>query len=157
MPKAAFVLLFACAAFAAGCGGANRDAMEKRVANLQDEVTRLQNTNDRLGERVQALEITSMHPRAPTAAAAPAAEAEESRVARPALKVVKLGPGQSAPSAEPVAEPEPEPAEEESGPRPVIKDHGARTPAWMKKPTPRAGTAPMGQNAGARRSAPQGT
>lgn len=157
MPQAALVFVFAYAAIAAGCGGSNRDAMEKRVANLQDEITRLQNTNDRLGERVQALEITSMRPRAPAADAAAAAESEESRVARPALKVVKLGPGQPAPGAAPAAEPEPEPVEEETGPRPVIKDHGAKTPAWMKPAKPRAGAAPVGQNAGARGKAPQGT
>jgi hypothetical protein len=144
------------ALFAAGCGGGNREALEKRIAGLQEEVTRVQNTNDRLAERVQALEIVGMRaPKAAAAEAAPAAEPEETRVARPTLKVVKLTPGATAPTAEPAAE-EPT-AAEEKGPRPVIKDYGVRAPAWAKPPVPRATGAPMGQNAGAPRPAPQGT
>lgn len=164
MPKAACLLLVACAAFSAGCGGGNRETLEKKMSGLQDEVTRLQNTNDRLAERVQALEITSMRGAPQAAAAAAAAPVpEESRVARPNLKVVKMGPGTAAPAAEP--EPEPEPAEDD-GPRPVIKDHGTppaggakwvRPAAWGKPQAPRAGGPPMGQNAGARRPTPQGT
>jgi hypothetical protein len=149
--------LVPCALLSVACGGANRDAMEKRVANLQDELTRLQNTNDRLAERVQALEIVGMRtPRAPEPAAA--AEPEETRVARPVLKVVKLAPGAGgAPvaAAEPEAEPGPAPAEE-PGPRPVIKDHGAKgPPAW--KAAPRAGTTPLRQTGGPARPAPKGT
>lgn len=129
--------------------------MEKRVANLQEELTRLQNTNDRLAERVQALEIVGMRGQKGAAEAAPAAEPEE-RVAPPALKVVKLAPsGATAPAAEPEAE-EPAPAAEEKGPRPVIKDYGVKAPAGFK-PVPRAAGAPLGQNAGAPRPAPQGT
>lgn len=161
MPKAAWLFLVACAALSAACGGGNRETLEKKMSGLQDEVTRLQNTNDRLAERVQALEITSMRagPAGAGAGASAAAPAqEESRVARPTLKVVKVGPGTTAPAAE--AEVEPEPADD-SGPRPVIKDHGgpagARAPAWAKPQAPRAGSPPMGQNAGARRPAPQGT
>ncbi|MBE7485032.1 MAG: hypothetical protein HS104_34320 [Polyangiaceae bacterium] len=151
--------LLPCALFAVACGGGNKETLEKRVANLQEELTRVQNTNDRLAERVQALEIVGM--RAPKAApeaapeAAPAAEPGSERVARPTLKVVKLAPGATAPAGEPEAETPA--AEDEKGPRPVIKDHGVRAPAWAKPPAPRATGAPMGQNAGARRPAPQGT
>lgn len=129
--------------------------MEKRVANLQEELTRVQNTNDRLAERVQALEIVGMRSARAAPEAAPTAEPEEARVARPTLKVVKLAPGAASPAGEPEAE-TPAPAEEK-GPRPVIKDHGAKPPAWAKPPAPRATGAPMGQNAGAPRPAPQGT
>lgn len=148
-------VLVPCAFLAVGCGGGNREALEKRVAGMQDELTRLQNTNDRLAERVQALEIVGMRASKPAAAAEPAAEPEE-RVARPNLKVVKLAPGNAtaAPEPEPAAE-EPAPAEEK-GPRPVIKDYGARPPAVVR-PLPRAPGAPLGQNAGAPRPAPQGT
>jgi len=159
--RALFAALFPCALFAAACGGGNREALEKRVANLQEELTRVQNVNDRLAERVQALEISGMRgtKAAPEPAAAapnaPESATPEDRIARPNLKVVKLAPGAAAAPVEPEPE-EPVPVEEK-GPRPVIKDHGARpAPAWQK-PAPRAGTPPVSQNAGASRPAPKGT
>ncbi len=47
------------ALFAVACGG-GRDNLEKRLSSLQEDVTRLQNTNDRLSERLQAIEIQRM-------------------------------------------------------------------------------------------------
>lgn len=153
--RALGVALLPCALFAVACGGGNKETLEKRVASLQEELTRVQNTNDRLAERVQALEIVGMRAAKAAPEAAPAAEPVEERVARPTLKVVKLAPGAAAPAGE--QEAETPVAEEEKGPRPVIKDHGARAPAWVRPPAPRATGAPMGQNAGASRPAPQGT
>lgn len=69
-----------------GCS-TDRDAMDKRLAGLRDDIARLQADNDRLSERVDALET---HPApAPVPAKDTAASKEESR---PPLKVVKLVP-----------------------------------------------------------------
>ena len=147
------------ALLAVACGS-GRDNLEKRLSSLQEDVTRLQNTNDRLSERLQAIEIQRMQ-------AAPAATAEpkeaDARVVHPPLKVVKVGPGAENPPAE---EPEEAPAPaEENGPRPVIKDYGAKPlPAWAPR-LPKAGAAPraapsgLGQNqpGGVARAKPQGT
>ncbi|MBK7585988.1 MAG: hypothetical protein IPI67_38105 [Myxococcales bacterium] len=147
-----------CALFAVACGGSNRDALEKRVATMQEELTRVQNTNDRLAERMQALEIIGMRGQRTAEAPSQPAEPEETRVARPTLKVVKLGPGAAAAPAEPEAEEAP--AAEEKGPRPVLKEYGAKPGAakpfgW--RPAGRAIGAPMGQNKPGKPAAPQGT
>ncbi len=69
-----------------GCSS-DRDAMDKRLAGLRDDIARLQADNDRLSERVEALET---HPApAPAPAKQAAANADESH---PPLKVVKLVP-----------------------------------------------------------------
>ncbi len=105
--------------------------MEKRVSGLQEEVTRLQNSGDRLAERLQALEISALQAR-PTRAEE--AKKGEERVVRPPLKVVHVGPGDSAPAEdEALAAQDPE----ESGPRPVLRDHGSKG----------ASKAGLGQNA----------
>lgn len=97
------------AALLGGCGS-SKDATEKRLGELRDEITRLQNTQDRLGERLMALEVQriSAEPSRPTAGP-PALE-------RPPLKVVRLAPD-AAPA--PPAEQSAAPAADE--PRPVIK------------------------------------
>lgn len=69
-----------------GCSS-DRNAMDKRLAGLRDDIARLQADNDRLSERVEALET---HPApAPAPAKQAAANADESH---PPLKVVKLVP-----------------------------------------------------------------
>ena len=69
-----------------GCSS-DRDAMDKRLAGLRDDIARLQADNDRLSERVEALET---HPApAPAPAKQAAANADESHAP---LKVVKLVP-----------------------------------------------------------------
>jgi hypothetical protein len=152
-PRGHFFLVLAplCLIFA-GCGGSGRDAMEKRLSSLQDEVTHLQNANDRLAERLQAIEIQGL--RAHSERAKAEVEPEDTRVVRPQLRVVKVGPGGEQRAEEP-APPEPV-AEENDGPRPVIKDHGAPpVPPWAKA---RARSKAMGQTrSGAVRKNPQGT
>lgn len=61
--------------------------MEKRLASLRDDITRLQADNDRLVERVDALETR------PTRAPAPTTAPNEKVNARAPLKVVTLTPG----------------------------------------------------------------
>ncbi len=107
-------LLLGAALSSVACGSG---ALEREVASLRSEVVRLQNTQDRLEERLAIVE--SGRAAAATAASAPAA-----RVERPALKVVKLAPGVAEPGAE---EPSAEEAEEPE--RPVIKVDGSGRPA----------------------------
>jgi hypothetical protein len=121
-----------------GCSG-DRDAMEKRVKELQEELTRVQNGNDRLEERVSSLELS----RQVTAQAPPAStnapDAPE-RLERPPLKIVKLVPGARASQSETASAADStdtgaegveggsarEQSEADSGPRPVIRGRGAR-------------------------------
>jgi hypothetical protein len=103
----------------AGCAS-DRDAIDKRMAGLRDDITRLQAENDHLGERVDALEVKGPAPA--KAAATPA----EPKVERAPLKVVKLVPGEGpAPSGDAEA---PELAADERpdapGTRPVIRLRG---------------------------------
>jgi hypothetical protein len=139
-----------------GCGS-GKDAMEKRLSSLQEEVTRLQNTNDRLAERMQALEIQGFAAHAAAKEEAKALGPEDTRVVRPPLKVVKVAPGDG-PIRDEGAGPDAEATPEDSGEaRPVLRDHGGPpTPAWAKR---RAKPRSMGQNqsgTGARKN-PQGT
>jgi outer membrane murein-binding lipoprotein Lpp len=140
----ALVLLVPSALVVAGCGS-SKDSVEKKLSSLRDEVTLLQNEHDRMAERMQALEIKAMQA-APQRAAA--AEEPEERVVRPQLRVVKVGPGSEAESADAPAEesapPAPEPADAK---RPVIREYGKPPPpagravpgAWSQnqKPNPR--------------------
>jgi hypothetical protein len=82
----------------------DRDANEKRLAELRDEMTRVQNASDRLEDRVSALEVGALST-ARAAAVAPAPEATP--VYRPRLKVVHVTP------ENPQVAPEPENANPE--------------------------------------------
>jgi hypothetical protein len=68
----------------------DRDATEKRLAELRDEMTRVQNTSDRLEDRVSALEVGAVAT-AQAAAVAPL-PASAAPVYRPRLKVVHVTP-----------------------------------------------------------------
>jgi len=112
-----------------GCSS-DRDAMNKRLAGLRDDITRLQADNDRLGERVDFLEArpTAAATAGVTPAAAPATSGAATKgipeLTRPPLKVVKLVPN-AAPSGE-VTEGD-VPADERvdaPGSRPMIRLYG---------------------------------
>jgi len=114
--RSAFSLL---CLLALGCSS-DRDAIEKRLSTLRDDITRVQAENDRLSERVETLEVKQSAPPAP-------AEAASARVERPALKVVKLVPdeaGGESGAASPGAEPSPEERPDAPGTRPVIRVRG---------------------------------
>ncbi|MFZ5889449.1 MAG: hypothetical protein ACOY0T_00120 [Myxococcota bacterium] len=95
--------------------------MDKRLASLRDDITRLQADNDRLDERVDALEARPQ----PAAAPAPAAgKPSDGETSRPPLKVVKLVPN-AAPTGD--ASSGDVPADERvdaPGNRPMIRLHG---------------------------------
>jgi|RhiMethySRZTD1v2_1073278.scaffolds.fasta_scaffold53029_4 hypothetical protein len=134
-----------------GCGG-SADAQKKRVRELEEELTQLQNSHDRLEERVTSLEVSRPDPRAePKATAASNADsnpapAEEralpATLERPPLKVFKLGPNAGAPPPAAAPSAEEAPGEEASDePRPVIRGQGQRiekTVAAKAAPAPKA-------------------
>jgi hypothetical protein len=102
-----------------GCAS-DRDAIDKRMAGLREDITRLQAENDRLGERVDALEVKGSPPAAKSAAASGAPKVE-----RAALKVVKLVPGEAVASSDPeAAELAADERPDAPGTRPVIRLRG---------------------------------
>lgn len=125
--RTAALFAFACAM---GCAS-EKDALDKRVATLQEELVAVQNANDRLAERLMALEIQQARGGSGSgkkatraeAEAEPEHEAEEDAVDRPPLKVVRLAPGsQTGGSA--AAQQAPENMEDDAN-RPVIRDLGS--------------------------------
>ena len=110
--------LFALAAL--GCTSSH-DGVDKRLASLRDDITHLQTDNDRLIERVDALEARQSRPTpTPTPAAPPAEKAN----AKAPLKVVKLFPGDAPPVTDDPGAPQELAADERPdapGTRPVIR------------------------------------
>jgi hypothetical protein len=90
---------------------------------MQDEITKLQNQNDRLVERVDAME--QREAKAEKAAKASASTADSAASERPSLKVVKVVPEDTSgmPSSQ-VGTPAPGEAADDPAPRPVIKLRG---------------------------------
>ena len=148
---------------ASGCGGSERDAMRKRMSSLQDEVNLLQNTVDRLEERLAAVE---MQERARPAIPASNASEGAGTIERPRLKVIRLEPGAetggAGPSQPSETGPDREPADE---PRPVIRGAGDRVETELPPgPTSRlqwpgdrsrAGLPPASQSVRAGRTEPR--
>lgn len=98
------------------CAGS--DGLKKQVAGLETQVTTMRADQDRLEERLAALELSASQ--SSRGAAAPAAE----RIERPRLKVIHLSPDDGA-SAEPVNE-APAPSTSDSAHRPIIRGTGDR-------------------------------
>jgi hypothetical protein len=101
-----------------GCSS-DKDHMEKQLSKLREEVSHLQSDTDRMGERLDAMEVRQ--------AAVP--HYAEERVAqgpttlsRPKLKVVRVEPGAESAVAE--TEPADAPPDADSGPRVLIQGEG---------------------------------
>jgi len=108
--------LCALSALSAGCAS-DGEAVEKRLAKLQEEVTRIQSETDRMSERLDAVELRQAT--APSSADR-VASAPQATMSRPKLKVVRVEPGPSEPNVEaPAAQPA-----DESGPRVIIQGEG---------------------------------
>jgi hypothetical protein len=102
-----------------GCSS-GLEGVEKRLGSMQDEITKLQNQNDRLVERVDAMEVREA--KADKAAKVPSATAAAER---PSLKVVKVVPEDTSGMPSPqVGTPPPGEAADDPSPRPVIKLRG---------------------------------
>jgi hypothetical protein len=145
--------LVGAAALTTACG--TSDDTRKRLAAVQEQLTVMQNTNDRLEDRVAALELAGA--RKPAAAAR---GSEAGLLARPPLKVVKVDPTSSsatpnadeAPAAASDAAPTPVAQDEDDAARPLIRGSGDKlearnvaTPATAGKNSPRAKAGAVGQ------------
>jgi hypothetical protein len=118
--------LFLCVSLL-GCSS-DRNSVDKRLAALQEDITRLQADNDRLDERVDALEVKSVPAAAPPAAASSAANSS-AMVERPPLKVVKVVPTEEGATVTPESEDgDVHPAERADAPgsRPMIRLRGSK-------------------------------
>ncbi len=97
-------MILASLPLSAGCGGGDRDALEKQVSALRDEVARLRATQAALGERMDAVDIErgafakKAGSAGPSASPPPAPLPPNVGVAtsgdRPDLAVVKLSPNE---------------------------------------------------------------
>ncbi len=94
--------------------------MKKQVAGLETQVTTMRADQDRLEERLAALELTSSQ-----AARGPSSPAAE-RVERPRLKVIHLAPDDEGAAAEPANEPAPSAPSDSAAHRPIIRGTGDR-------------------------------
>jgi hypothetical protein len=108
----------------AGCSS-GLEGVDKRLSAMQDEITKVQNQNDRLVERIDAMEVRQAKVEtAKPAAAATAATAGASE--RPSLKVVKVLPEDTSGMPSPqVGTQAPGEAADDPSPRPVIKLRGS--------------------------------
>ncbi len=110
------ISLLVCLA-AAGCAS-DRDAIDRRLEGLSEDITRLQVTNDRLMQRLDQLEVERASRRqVKTPAAAPQPE-------HAPLKVVKLEPEPSSPAAPAGSAISPAELPDAPGDRPVIRLRG---------------------------------
>lgn len=103
-----------------GCSS-GLEGVDKRLSAMQDEIVRIQNQNDRLVERLDAMESRQAKAESAAKPAAPVAGVSE----RPSLKVVKVVPEDTSgmPSS-PVGSVPPGEAADDPSPRPVIKLRG---------------------------------
>ena len=112
------------------CGGGH-DELNKRLAAMQGDLTKLQSHSDRLEQRLEALEMRKDAPPPPLARTImgdPSGSGDH-----PRLLVVKLEPGDDSREASTVsgeASPgavRPEDSAADTTPRPVIRVYGSRT------------------------------
>lgn len=105
-----------------GCSS-GLEGVDKRLAAMQDEIAKMQNQNDHLVERIDAMEVRQANAdRAAKPAAAPAPGTTE----RPSLKVVKVLPEDTSGMPSPqVGTQAPGDAADDPSPRPVIKLQGS--------------------------------
>jgi hypothetical protein len=121
-PKAVMLGGVLAAALLSGCSS-GLEGVDKRLSAMQDEIVKVQNQNDRLVERVDAMETRQAKSEAAVKPAAAVASSSE----RPNLKVVKVVPEDTSgmPSSPQVGTVAPGDAADDPSPRPVIKLRGS--------------------------------
>ena len=132
-PSAALVGLALSSLFLSGCASEGAD-LEKRLAKMQEEITRVQSQTDRMAERLDAVELREAT--APKKEERVASAAPET-LSRPKLKVVRVeAEGEAVPEETVDAQ------ADESGPRVVIQGEGksleTRTTAGSPKSAPKS-------------------
>lgn len=112
------------AALLGGCSS-GLEGVDKRLSAMQDEIVKVQNQNDRLVERIDAMEARQ----AKTESSAPPAAVAAAGPERPSLKVVKVVPEDTSgmPSAPQGGAVAPGEAADDPSPRPVIKLRGGKS------------------------------
>ena len=101
-----------------GCSS-GLEGVDKRLSAMQDEITKMQNQNDHLVERIDAMEVRQAKAETVSKPAAPGVSE------RPSLKVVKVVPEDTSGMPSPhVGTPAPGDAADDPSPRPVIKLRG---------------------------------
>jgi hypothetical protein len=117
--------LLAAACSLSACGSSHDD-ISKRLAAMQSDLSKVQAHDDRLEQRLEALEIR----KDAALAAKPGSETSAPTLEHPRLMVVKLEPGDDthdAPADAPTAELRPEDSAADNSPRPVIRVHGTHS------------------------------
>ena len=110
----------------AGCSS-GLEGVDKRLSAMQDEISKVQSQNDRLVERIDAMEVRQAKVEATKPASASAAAANPAE--RPNLKVVKVVPEDTSGMPSPqVGTQAPGDAADDPSPRPVIKLRGNDEP-----------------------------
>ena len=118
----AWVLGCCLAAGLTGCSS-GLEGVDKRLAAMQDEISKMQNQNDHLVERIDAMEVRQAKANAVPKPAAVGIGSGASE--RPSLKVVKVVPEDTSGMPSPqVGTPPPGEAADDPSPRPVIKLRG---------------------------------
>jgi outer membrane murein-binding lipoprotein Lpp len=119
--KTRFALLMSAVAAATtvGCGGS--ESLKKQIAGLETQITSMRADQDRLEERLAAVELASAVP----SRAAPGVASARPSVEHPRLKVIHLSPDQVGSSPESVDGPA-SAAPDGTGPRPTIRGTGDR-------------------------------
>lgn len=115
-----------CGLALAGLSGCSSglEGVDKRLHAMQDEITKMQNQNDHLVERIDAVEVRQAKSETVARPASMASNPTE----RPSLKVVKVVPEDSAGMPSPqIGTPPPGEAADDPSPRPVIKLQGSKT------------------------------
>lgn len=100
-----------------GCSS-DRDAIDRRLAELQEDIRKLHAKDDSIAGRLESLESKAIRAAAPE-------PANGSRVVRPELKVIKVVPGETAADGAALdGEVAPEERPDAPGSRPVIRLRG---------------------------------
>lgn len=107
-----------------GCSSSDR--LKKQVSGLETQLTALRADQDRLEERLAAVELSSAVPPRGTASAPGSAGAAAERVERPRLKIIHLSPDDQEPPGERATEPPASSAPDSSARRPIIRGTGDR-------------------------------
>ena len=120
-PKAFAVGSCLAALLLAGCSS-GLEGVDKRLHAMQDEITKVQSQNDRLVERIDAMEMRQGKTERAAKSAAPGTPTASER---PSLKVVKVVPEDTSGMPTPqVGTQAPGDAADDPSPRPLIKLRG---------------------------------
>ena len=117
--------VLSCGLAVAGLTGCSSglEGVDKRLAAMQEEISKMQSQNDHLVERIDAMEVRQAKANAATKPSAVVAGSGTSE--RPSLKVVKVVPEDTSGMPSPqVGTPPPGEAADDPSPRPVIKLRG---------------------------------